>query len=245
MTQSKVSIPYLKNDKTMADLDTRGKGEISIGVVRQAAHTIRRLNRIVIVLVLLVLLLLVGMFVASWCAIQVTKDLHVERGLIVDDAHRGISTLQKLDSVSGVQTNTNRRLQNSTSQENDSDLSISSRFFYDTVEEYTNGKSAWVVPLPDGTVRTIAIQGASAQTAWGTCGTCQFSLVWNVNCAIVDTADQCPIDWKAINAPALAETGRLLRGNSPEMPLEARARESKADSFSENVERSLTSKSCI
>merc|ERR1719253_672164 len=120
--------------------------------------------------------------------------MHVSNSLLVDTSGHPVSTVQKLSSVEGVRSGMARRLSNSTSamlnttnvtgaSSNSSilpnvsgtseaddyydDLLIDSPTFYDTLEGYVTGRAPdWVVPLPDGTVRTVSIQGSSARSAW-------------------------------------------------------------------------------
>lgn len=276
--RTKQTLTYNYKSNTLAQIDCEGKGEISIGMVRRAARQIKHLKRIIALLLLVAALLLMGIFAASYIAIEMSKEMHVNNSLLVDTSGHPVSTVQKLSSVEGVRSGMARRLSNSTSamlntsnmtgaSSNSSisqnvsetseaddyydDLVIDSPTFYDNLEGYVTGRAPdWVVPLPDGTVRTISIQGSSARSAWGICGVCHLNLVWTVSCPEpTNISTTCPISWEVRDDfYDSGNTGRLLRGSEPGKSQEtilSRATQARSEEFSESLDRSLTSKSCI
>merc|ERR1740138_354426 len=118
-------------------------------------------------------------------------------------------------------------------------MEISQDYFQSTWDGYMSGKSDWVVPFPDGSVRTVYIQGMSPTFAWGICGACPGGNVqWEARCPAEDDSNECTVEWQ--------EGRRLSVEAVSESPLLARARARRQDNSGsterEGMERSLGGK---
>merc|ERR1711879_678544 len=136
-----------------------------------------------------------------------------------------------VDTIKGVQLVQSRRLSNvsnesnaaadalnpsNASPSNNEMLQISTAYVSSTITTYTDGKINWVVPLPDGTVRTVLIQGTDGYTtAWGRCESCEGEYAWHVSCSEA-SATTCPItvrelDQRRLKSSVDQQSGELDR----------------------------------
>jgi hypothetical protein len=230
---------------TLAYLDSRGTGRVSVSDVKTAIHQLRLMRKLAVLLIVLVVVLLVGMFGTSFVAVRLSMEVRVQKGMLVDTDSRGLSTFRRLDTISGLQVRDRRRLSEAgsnvtssnitdLSSSSDADMQISSSFFKDTRDQYITGRTDWVVQLPDGTSRTINIQGAEAHSAWGECGSCLETLMWTASCP-PDSDAACPITWKSTSGS---------NGNNAVRRLLSQRRQYDVDK-GRSFERSLESKQCF
>jgi hypothetical protein len=196
----------VKAGTTLADLDRHRTGQITEGDIKFAIHKMRLMRRMVVFLSFLVLIFIISTFGAMYVAIILTREMHVKGGRLTDNEGRGISTSQHVDAIPGVQlAGLARRLSNASTNEtldseyptisNQDMLQIPKSYLVSTVASYSDGKINWVVALPDGTVRTVFIQGSDSETsAWGRCESCEGGYMWHVSCSPEASADaMCPI----------------------------------------------------
>jgi len=239
-SSSEASNSWVMNVKplsTIASLDRHGKGSITESDLKFAIHRMRLMRKLVLFLALLVLVFIASTFCAMYVVIMLTKEMHVKNGHLTDNGGKVVSTIAMVDTIKGVQLVQSRRLSNASNASNTADasnpsnaspsnnemLQISTTYVSSTIATYTDGKINWVVPLPDGTVRTVHIQGTSGYTtAWGRCESCEREYAWQVSCSEA-SATTCPI---------------TVRG------LDQRRLKSSVDQQSEELDRALMTKSC-
>jgi len=173
-------------------------------------HKMKFMRRLVLILSCTVFFLLSGMFAMTYLASQLAKDMHVQDSEIVGGDHQVLSTVPKLDRLDGVQYMMRRRLaasnetlpsngtpdgnethqsfslpsDNQTGEEDITGIEIKASSFREAFQAYKKGKASWIVGLPDGTTRTIAIYGVTADGAWGWCPSCSAmeKIAWQVHC---------------------------------------------------------------
>jgi hypothetical protein len=130
-------------------------------------------------------------------------------------------------------------------------MEISQDYFQSTWHGYMSGESDWVVPFPDGSVRTVFIQGMGADYAWGLCGACPGGNVqWQATCPSADSAEECSVYYEQVfGSPSMSR--RRLAGSEEAIatPLLARARAQPQNpqgaDAEPGVERSLGGKHCV
>jgi hypothetical protein len=129
-------------------------------------------------------------------------------------------------------------------------LEISQEYFQSTWAGYSAGKSDWVVPFPDGSVRTVFIQGMSGTYAWGICGACPGGNVhWEAKCSSEDASDQCSVEYEEVATSRLRrlaqqeEEGTVSAARSP-LLARAGARVQDESGETQGMERSLGGKHC-
>jgi hypothetical protein len=127
-----------------------------------------------------------------------------------------------------------------TSSDGYTTMQIAKSYVTSTIESYRAGQVDWVVPLPDGTTRTVLIQGIDEDgiiQAWGRCESCESNYKWTVKCEESSNSEQCPIT----STPEPATTQRRL--------LSARAKVKNARKGSSEIEgrmdRVLEGKQCF
>jgi hypothetical protein len=120
-------------------------------------------------------------------------------------------------------------------------MEISQNYFQSTWHGYMSGRSDWVVPFPDGSVRTVFIQGMGADFAWGLCGACPGGNVqWQATCP-ADSTEECSVVYEQVLRRRLAEKQEAVA-----TPLLARARaQGGAETEEPGMERSLGGKHCV
>jgi hypothetical protein len=127
-------------------------------------------------------------------------------------------------------------------------MEIPQDYFQSTWTGYMSGKSDWVVPFPDGSVRTVFIQGMGADYAWGLCGACPGGNVqWQATCP-ADGAEECSVVYEQVlRRRRLAETedGGSQGVTAATTPLLARARAQTGVDAEPGLERSLGGKHCV
>jgi hypothetical protein len=102
-------------------------------------------------------------------------------------------------------------------------MEISQDYFQSTWTGYLEGKSDWVVPFPDGTVRTVIIQGMGPAYAWGICGACPGDNVhWETICPAQPTSECNVVYYQQLGGRRLAEES-AEEEQDDEAPLLARA----------------------
>jgi len=102
-------------------------------------------------------------------------------------------------------------------------MEISQDYFQSTWTGYMEGKSDWVVPFPDGTVRTVVIQGMGPAYAWGICGACPGGNVhWEATCPAQPTSECGVVYYQELGGRRLAQKGANEEQHD-EAPLLARA----------------------
>jgi hypothetical protein len=128
-------------------------------------------------------------------------------------------------------------------------MEISQDYFQSTWTGYMGGTSDWVVPFPDGTVRTVIIQGMGPVYAWGICGACPGGNVhWEATCPAQPTSEECSVVYfQHLGGRRLAE-GAEEEEHEDDAPLLARASAKGPQEHhfeeEEGMERSLGGKHC-
>merc|ERR1711972_344682 len=139
------------------------------------------MRKLAVFLSMLVLIFIAATFCAMYAEIMVTKEMLVKDGQLTDNDGRVVSTSAQVDTIKGVQLAQDRRLSNANSSEI---FQISASMVFSTIESYTGGKINWVVPFPDGTVRTVFLQGTEGEmSSWGSCATRDGQYGWQVSCS--------------------------------------------------------------
>jgi hypothetical protein len=121
-------------------------------------------------------------------------------------------------------------------------MQISRPYVLATIQSYSNGQVNWVVPLPDGTTRTVEIHGTTGDVdAWGVCESCEGDYTWYVDCPDLDSTGQCPITTRLQHSVERRRLGLAA--------LERRAASidsnGNVDSSNDDpLDRALSSKSC-
>jgi hypothetical protein len=128
-------------------------------------------------------------------------------------------------------------------------MEISQGFFQSTWHGYMSGESDWVVPFPDGSVRTVFIQGMSATFAWGICGACPGGNVqWEAWCPAEEDSNECSVVYHESLASSRLRRLAVEGTATPESSLLARARARRQEegdaADTEGMERSLGGKHC-
>lgn len=196
----------IKPLSTLAAFDRNQKGHLTQSDLKAAVHNMRWMRKLAALLSILVVIFVVCTFGSMYVSIMLTQEIYVKGGRLTDHNGKTLSTLARLDKIVGVtsisDTDT-RRLQldtNVTDTEAPSGtlttMQISKSYVASTIETYTNGQVNWVVPLPDGTTRTVLIQGIDENgriEAWGRCESREGDYKWTVSCDDSPTSDQCPI----------------------------------------------------
>mmetsp|Transcript_54596 Transcript_54596/g.123369 ORF Transcript_54596/g.123369 Transcript_54596/m.123369 type:complete len:414 (+) Transcript_54596:77-1318(+) len=208
-------------------VDTRDMRAFATGW-RKLGHRNLLLRRAVLGLACFSCLLLFGMFGTAWWAIRLNKDMHVQGDEITGPDGQVLSTIQKLDKFDGVElAEVSRRLQGNGSDSNSTNgtnvsngttptvaddiltgsngtdqVEIDHNIFTQAYSSYKNGKASWIARLPDGTYRTIIIDGVDSQGAWGSCASCSQPnrLIWRVSCGLTAVVaapegSKCVVTW--------------------------------------------------
>ena len=149
-------------------------------------------------LVVLVFVLLAGMCVSTYFAVKMAAEIHVRHKILLDGDGKGISTLQRFETMNDVHIAIERRLSpdiDMTAATGVSALALTTASFQNVRDAYAGGKVAWVVDMPDATVRTVHIQGMDDSRAWGACGTCKGNVRWQIICSS-ELGAECSIEWE-------------------------------------------------
>ena len=199
---------------TLAELDKKGTGHIDATDVRIAIHQLRLMRKAVLVMSIFSILLIIGMFASSYMAIQLAKDMGVQTGRLVDSNGRGVSTVQQVDSVSGI-SDASRRLSGSNASLSEAKglLNIADTYFHETLNGFLAGKTEWVASLPDGSMRKVVISGSKDNFVWGFSGSWPYLYEWTSSCP-EEGAAECVISYTAVNGIQGSGSQRLLQDRS-------------------------------
>jgi len=204
--------------------------------VLRSSKTIHSLRRREFMWGGIVALLVISMFCTSLMAIHVMKDMHVEDSQLVDAQGNEVFTRSQIDTIDGVHLPEGRRLSDNLTE---TGMQISAKKFRRIRKRYRWGQPEWVVRLPDGTARTVTIQGATKTKAWGLCGDCMGSIVWVTEWDGEST--ECNIALWRVEPNKWFR--RLAESDDIEQALMARVRRLNTQDGT-HMERSLSGKQC-
>merc|ERR1719221_1305734 len=130
----------------------------------------------------------------------VFKELRVQDGRLVSSDNEVISTVPAIDIISGVSDNTNLELESDTDARR---LQFARRlssgsYTIDISSVLSVTPGAHVVPLPDGTIRTVHVAAVTSNpvSANGYCYSCNIGdgpIYWDVKCITFET--NCTVFW--------------------------------------------------
>jgi hypothetical protein len=182
---------------TLAYLDRHHTGSVDVHDVKVGIHQLHMMKRFTLFLACLGVLLLVANCLVTYLAVSLAKEMHVHNHRVVDTDGHVVTTIDVHDTIHGVKFADSRRLAafTVTTSNQTSSVVMSSDSFHNTRDEYIAGKTDWVVDMPDGTVRTVHIQGMGVEHAWGLCGACEGSVTWQAFCSWENGTD-CMLDWQ-------------------------------------------------
>jgi len=204
----------VKSNDTLAELDKNRTGHIDANDVRIAIHQMRLMRKALVFMSIFSIVLVIGMFAASYMAIQLAKDMSVQTGRLVDSNGHGVSTVQQVDSVAGI-SDASRRLSDSKVplSEYEGVLNIPETHFQQTLDGFLEGKTEWIVSLPDGSKRKVQILGSEGNFAWGLTGSWPYLCEWSSSCPGGGTTE-CVINYKAVTEVRGAGSQRLLKSRA-------------------------------
>jgi len=204
----------VKSNDTLAELDKNKTGHIDATDVRIAIHQMRLMRKALVFMSIFSIVLVLGMFAASYMAIQLAKDMSVQTGRLVDSNGHGVSTVQQVDSVVGI-SKASRRLSDSkvSLSEYEGVLNIPDTHFQQTMDGFLQGKTEWVASLPDGSRRKVDILGSEGNFAWGLAGSWPSLFEWSSSCPGGGTAE-CVIHYNAVTEVRGAGSQRLLKSRA-------------------------------
>merc|ERR1711953_606291 len=150
--------------------------------VRIAIHQMRLMRKALLFMAAFTVMLLIGMFASSYMAIQLSKDLSVQTGRLVDKKGHDVSTIEHVDMVTGI-SDASRRLAETGNPVSESEgvLKIGKTYFEKTLAGFSDGKIERVASLPDGSSRKVTILGSEGKVAWGVCGSWPYLVDWVVH----------------------------------------------------------------
>jgi len=185
---------------SLTEIDRAGKGYIDASDVRIAIHQMRLMRKALLFMAMFTVMLLIGMFASSYMAIQLSKDLSVQTGRLVDKKGHDVSTIGHVDVVTGI-SDASRRLAETGNPVSESEgvLKIGKTYFEKTLAGFSDGKIERVASLPDGSSRKVTILGSEGKVAWGLCGSWPYLVDWVASCP-AEASTECVINYKTVTA---------------------------------------------
>lgn len=195
--------PMRSSISTLQELDTAGKGYLDASDVRVAIHELRwmrnavsGMRKVVLFLTAFTVMLVIGMFASSYMAIQLAKDIGVQKGKLVDTDGNGVSTVQQAESVHGIRADSRQLAETGTIV---GVMSITKTYFEKASADFRDGKLEIMAVLPDGSSRKVTVTGGDANGLWGHCGSWPYRFVWDASCP-AGMPTECVINYKADTA---------------------------------------------
>jgi hypothetical protein len=204
---------------TLAYIDRHHAGVLNVHDVKVGIHELRMMKKFAVFLALLACVLLVGTCFVTYLAVSLAKEMHVHDQNLVDNDGHIVATVEVHETIHGVKFAGGRRMSSFTvATSNDtSTVVMSNEAYHSTRNEYISGQTDWVVDLPDGTVRTVHIQGMGSDHAWGICGACDGALTWQALCSWENGTD-CLLDWQQSARSAASRRADTFLARAGQIP---------------------------
>jgi len=150
------------------------------------------------------------MFGTVWWATETVKEVHISNSKLTDNDGKAVSAVNQYQIIDGVKF--------------DGALKIPRCLYDSTHAGFFDGKTEWIVPLPEGSTRHVSVEGAALRRAWGVdVDHTEGDVKWTATCPDdvfedCSSAEDCSIEWSYVDQQnerrldRALNNGRRLKG---------------------------------